>query len=314
MVTGGSTSGDGHRVPVPRVVAVIFDTDGVVTRTASVHAAAWKALFDAFLRRSGLVDRGTVRPLRRRGLRPRRRRPRSLRRRRRLPRVTRASPLPRGGRVTPPGSDTVCGLGNRKNERVRSRRSACTASSRSSRRSPLRGQLRAERRSSTAVVSASENCAAVLAERPAPTGCSTCASTASTRPSSVSPASPTRRCSSRPPADSGSHPAGSRGRRGRARRGRGRPARRLRARRRCRPHRSRRRAAGARRRRRRRRPRVPRRRRPEDGGALSRMQSDRPLSCRSALGEPRAASAAGEGVGRRVLRLRRDPHADRGPA
>jgi beta-phosphoglucomutase family hydrolase len=30
--------------------AVLFDLDGVLTRTASVHAAAWKRLFDAFLR------------------------------------------------------------------------------------------------------------------------------------------------------------------------------------------------------------------------------------------------------------------------
>jgi beta-phosphoglucomutase family hydrolase len=30
--------------------AMLFDLDGVVTRTASVHAAAWKALFDDFLR------------------------------------------------------------------------------------------------------------------------------------------------------------------------------------------------------------------------------------------------------------------------
>src|SRR5690606_10549789 len=30
--------------------AVLFDLDGVLTRTASVHAAAWKELFDGFLR------------------------------------------------------------------------------------------------------------------------------------------------------------------------------------------------------------------------------------------------------------------------
>jgi beta-phosphoglucomutase family hydrolase len=30
--------------------ACLFDMDGVVTRTALVHAAAWKAMFDAFLR------------------------------------------------------------------------------------------------------------------------------------------------------------------------------------------------------------------------------------------------------------------------
>ncbi|MDT0328383.1 HAD family hydrolase [Nocardiopsis lambiniae] len=37
-----------------RVEAVLFDVDGVVTDTARVHAAAWKRLFDGFLRvRSG---------------------------------------------------------------------------------------------------------------------------------------------------------------------------------------------------------------------------------------------------------------------
>ena len=29
--------------------AVLFDLDGVLTRTARVHAAAWKKLFDGFL-------------------------------------------------------------------------------------------------------------------------------------------------------------------------------------------------------------------------------------------------------------------------
>lgn len=32
-----------------RIDAVVFDMDGVVTDTASVHAAAWKRLFDAYL-------------------------------------------------------------------------------------------------------------------------------------------------------------------------------------------------------------------------------------------------------------------------
>ena len=30
--------------------AVVFDLDGVVTQTSLVHAAAWKALFDSFLK------------------------------------------------------------------------------------------------------------------------------------------------------------------------------------------------------------------------------------------------------------------------
>ena len=37
--------------PVLRGVrAVVFDTDGVITDSARVHAAAWKTAFDAFLR------------------------------------------------------------------------------------------------------------------------------------------------------------------------------------------------------------------------------------------------------------------------
>lgn len=35
----------------PSVQAAIFDLDGVITRTASLHAAAWKELFDDMLRR-----------------------------------------------------------------------------------------------------------------------------------------------------------------------------------------------------------------------------------------------------------------------
>jgi beta-phosphoglucomutase-like phosphatase (HAD superfamily) len=31
--------------------AAIFDLDGVLTDTASVHAAAWKVVFDTFLQR-----------------------------------------------------------------------------------------------------------------------------------------------------------------------------------------------------------------------------------------------------------------------
>ena len=31
------------------VTACLFDLDGVLTKTATVHAAAWKRMFDAFL-------------------------------------------------------------------------------------------------------------------------------------------------------------------------------------------------------------------------------------------------------------------------
>ena len=34
----------------PQIIACLFDLDGVLTRTASIHAAAWKQMFDEFLR------------------------------------------------------------------------------------------------------------------------------------------------------------------------------------------------------------------------------------------------------------------------
>src|SRR6266511_3244401 len=48
-------SGTDHSVaiPVDGLDAVIFDTDGVVTDTATVHAAAWKRLFDEYLKGRG---------------------------------------------------------------------------------------------------------------------------------------------------------------------------------------------------------------------------------------------------------------------
>lgn len=42
--------------------AVLFDMDGVLTRTANVHAAAWKELFDAFLERRALQSGAAFQP------------------------------------------------------------------------------------------------------------------------------------------------------------------------------------------------------------------------------------------------------------
>ncbi|GGL63262.1 hydrolase [Streptomyces fumigatiscleroticus] len=95
------------------IQACLFDLDGVVTRTAVVHAAAWKEMFDAFLReREGpgfrpfdpvadydeYVDGrpradGVRTFLESRGIR-----------------------LPEGGPGDPPDAETVHGLGNRKND------------------------------------------------------------------------------------------------------------------------------------------------------------------------------------------------------
>src|SRR2546429_660352 len=38
-----------HPTDLSRYAALLFDLDGVITRTATLHAAAWKELFDHFL-------------------------------------------------------------------------------------------------------------------------------------------------------------------------------------------------------------------------------------------------------------------------
>ncbi|MET7689455.1 beta-phosphoglucomutase family hydrolase [Streptomyces sp. NPDC005483] len=96
------------------IKACLFDLDGVVTRTAVVHAAAWKEMFDAFLREregehfrpfddhdydqyvDGLPRADGVRTFL----------------------ASRGIELPDGDPDDPPGAETVHGLGNRKNALV----------------------------------------------------------------------------------------------------------------------------------------------------------------------------------------------------
>ncbi|MFG2123047.1 HAD family hydrolase [Streptomyces sp. NPDC048710] len=95
------------------ILACLFDLDGVVTKTAVVHAAAWKETFDAFLREyegpqgrpfdeiadyDEYVDG-----------RPRADGVRSFL-------DSRGIHLPEGGPDDPPDARTVHGLGNRKND------------------------------------------------------------------------------------------------------------------------------------------------------------------------------------------------------
>jgi beta-phosphoglucomutase family hydrolase len=98
------------------VRACLFDLDGVLTDTASVHTKAWKAMFDAYLadraRRTGeafapfdpaddyrrFVDGKTRQDAVRSFL------------------ASRGIELPEGGPDDPPDAETVNGLGNRKNE------------------------------------------------------------------------------------------------------------------------------------------------------------------------------------------------------
>jgi beta-phosphoglucomutase family hydrolase len=100
------------------VRACLFDLDGVLTKTAVVHAAAWKQMFDEYLReraeRTGedfvpfdaVADYGEYVDGK-----PRYDGVRSFL-------ASRGIELPEGGDADPPGAETVHGLGNRKNELV----------------------------------------------------------------------------------------------------------------------------------------------------------------------------------------------------
>ena len=101
-----------------RIRACLFDMDGVLTKTASVHAQAWKEMFDGFLRdwseRTGTpfepFDRPTDYDEYVDG----------------LPRLdgvrafleSRGIDLPMGSPTDPPEAETVHGLGTRKNNLV----------------------------------------------------------------------------------------------------------------------------------------------------------------------------------------------------
>ncbi|WP_190132281.1 HAD family hydrolase [Streptomyces mashuensis] len=97
------------------IAACLFDMDGVLTETATVHAAAWKETFDAFLRRRdgpGFRPFDAVEDYDRYvdGM-PRADGVRSFL-------ASRGIGLPEGGPDDPPGHDTVQGLANAKNTLV----------------------------------------------------------------------------------------------------------------------------------------------------------------------------------------------------
>jgi beta-phosphoglucomutase family hydrolase len=100
------------------VTACLFDLDGVLTQTAKVHAAAWKEMFDDYLRRRAAANGEAFvafDPVRDYDEyvdgRPRYDGVRSFL-------ASRGIELPEGGPDDPPGAETVHGLGNRKNEIV----------------------------------------------------------------------------------------------------------------------------------------------------------------------------------------------------
>lgn len=143
------------------IAACLFDLDGVITKTATLHAAAWKQMFDAFLAGRAADLGGDTRPfelpgdytayvdgrLRQDGVRG------FL--------ASRGITVPEGAPDDPPTADTVHGLGTRKNDLfgvVLARDGvevydSSVAFVREARDAGLR----------RAVVSASRNCAALLA-------------------------------------------------------------------------------------------------------------------------------------------------------
>lgn len=139
--------------------ALLLDLDGVVTRTAAVHAAAWKQLFDEYLEERAAPDAPFV--------------PFDIESDYRRyvdgkPRydgvlsflASRGIDLPWGSPADDPSMETVCGLGNRKDgyfeERVR--RDGVEVFPDSVR---LLEEAR-RRRMPTAVVSSSKNCRLIL--------------------------------------------------------------------------------------------------------------------------------------------------------
>jgi alpha,alpha-trehalase len=95
--------------------AGVFDLDGVVTRTADVHFSAWKDLFDGYLALRAGRGREPFRAfteqdyLRHVDGRPRYEGVRTFL-------TSRGIELPYGDPGDAPDRETVCGLGNRKNE------------------------------------------------------------------------------------------------------------------------------------------------------------------------------------------------------
>ncbi|HEY5835328.1 HAD family hydrolase [Streptomyces sp.] len=94
------------------VRACLFDLDGVLTPTARVHAAAWKEVFDEFLRRREGPDCRPFDPVTDYDAhvdgRPRAEGVRAFL-------ASRDIELPEGEEDDPPDAETVHGLGNRKN-------------------------------------------------------------------------------------------------------------------------------------------------------------------------------------------------------
>jgi beta-phosphoglucomutase family hydrolase len=110
---------DAPKLKLPETItALLFDLDGVLTKTAVVHDKAWKQMFDAFLERRAEGEGEDFVPFDSDSDyneyvdgKPRYDGVRSFL-------ESRGIELPEGEPDDPPEAETVCGLGNRKNELV----------------------------------------------------------------------------------------------------------------------------------------------------------------------------------------------------
>jgi trehalose-phosphatase len=139
--------------------AGIFDLDGVITQTARVHASAWKEMFDEYLRNHSTGQK-KMKPfdidsdyLQYVDGKPRYDGVKSFLESRNI-HLTYGSP------DDPSNKETVCGLGNRKNELFRRRIRQQRVETYAAAAEFIRG-LR-EKKIKTAVVSSSKNCADIL--------------------------------------------------------------------------------------------------------------------------------------------------------
>jgi len=140
--------------------AILFDLDGVLTSTADIHASAWKRMFDDYLERRAEQQGEPFRPFeiatdykRYVDGRPRYEGVQTFL-------EARGIKLPRGSVASPAGEETVCGLGNRKDEMVQAAIDAGKVKS-------FPGSIDFARRAlvagiKTAVVTSSRNCDLVL--------------------------------------------------------------------------------------------------------------------------------------------------------
>ncbi|MGZ4681897.1 MAG: HAD family hydrolase [Acidimicrobiales bacterium] len=139
---------------------MVFDTDGVIVRTASIHEDAWRATFDAFLAGRPTAETEVHTPFTSEDYL------RYVDGRARADGVaeflaSRGIVLDRGAPSDSPDRETVCGLGNRKNEMFMARVGEGSVTAYPSTVALVR-RLR-NRRIATAAVSASENAGAMLA-------------------------------------------------------------------------------------------------------------------------------------------------------